>query len=323
MTGYQIPRNRLAWMLAAQAAVIAPHVGRLHVWVCAVCVATAVWRIMVYQGRWSYPGLLVKVTFVLGGLMGIFLSYSKVYGLEPAIALLIIAFVLKLLETNHKRDAYIVILLAYFVAMTEFLFDQTIPTTIYIFITVAMITAALVGLHQTQSHLKPFKTLRTAVVLLGQSLPLMLILFVLFPRIPPLWTVPLQSEVGRTGVTDTMSPGDIALLTQSDGLAFKATFESTPPTFNKLYWRGLVLSEFDGRTWSQDPMLSRSVWRFRHATPNWIANIEYLGNKYQYNIIMEPSQQNWLFSLAMPELPEDRDLVILNDYRIASRRPVA
>ena len=322
MIGYQIPRNSLAWMLAAQIAVIAPHVLRLPVWVTAVCIGCGLWRVMVYQGRWSYPGRWIKVGFVFGGLIGIPLGYQKFYGLEPMVALLIVAFVLKLLEMHHKRDAYIVILLAYFVAITEFLFFQTIPYTIYMFVAVTMITAALIGLHQTKSHLKPMRTFRTAAILLGQSVPLMIVLFVLFPRIPPLWTVPIPSEIGRTGVTDTMSFGDIALLTRSDRLAFKATFEEKPPPFSRLYWRGLVLSEFDGKTWSQDPLLSRSVWRHRQLVPGWVDGIEYLGNEQHYNIILEPTQQNWLFSLAIPELPEDRDLVILHDHRLATRLKV-
>ena len=119
-----------------------------------------------------------------------------------------------------------------------------------------------------------------------------------------------------------MSPGDIALLTQSDSLAFKATFELPPPALSRLYWRGLVLSEFDGKTWTQDPLLRRTVWRHRQKLPGWVDSIEYGGNSLRYDIILEPTQQNWLFSLAMPELPEDRDLVILHDYRIASRLKV-
>jgi transglutaminase-like putative cysteine protease len=277
---------------------------------------------MVYQGRWSYPGRWVKVAFVSVGVVGIPMGFSKFYGLEPAIALLIVAFVLKLLEMHNKRDAYIVILLAYFVAITEFLFFQTIPYTIYMFGAVTMITAALIGLHQTKSHLKPIKTLKTAAVLLGQSVPLMIVLFVLFPRISPLWTVPLPTDVGRTGVTDRMSPGDIALLTQSDGLAFKATFESITPRFSQLYWRGLVLSNFDGKTWTQDRMLSQRPWRYGQRMPAWTSNIEYQGEEYRYEIILEPSQQRWLFSLSVPELPDNRDVVMLHDFRLASRQRV-
>ena len=194
MTAYQIPRNSLAWLLAAQAAVIAPHIGRLPVWVTLVALACIGWRVMVYQGRWSYPGRWTRVLFVLVSVVCIPLSYHKIFGVEPWVAILVLAYVLKLLEMHHQRDAYIVVLLGYFVAMTEFLFDQSIGWSLYVFASVAMITAGLIGLNQTHTHLKPVLTLRTAFVLLGQSLPLMLVLFLLFPRLPPLWTVPMPAD---------------------------------------------------------------------------------------------------------------------------------
>ena len=104
------------------------------------------------------------------------------------------------------------------------------------FFTVVLITTALIGLHQTKNHIHPFRTFKTASILIAQAIPLMIVLFVLFPRISPLWTVPLQAPVGKTGVTDSMSPGDIALLTQSDELAFRVTFEGQVPRNRQLYW---------------------------------------------------------------------------------------
>ena len=242
---YQIPRNSLAFLLLAQVVVVLPHVLRLPVWLTVVCIGCICWRIMVFRGQWSYPPRWVKAGFVVMGFIAVPLGYSTIYGVEPAVALLIVAFALKLLEMYAQRDAFMVVLLAYFVAITQFLFYTTIPWSLYMFGCVVFITAALVGLYQTSSVERPLRTLKTAGVLLGQAVPLMVVLFVLFPRISPLWTVPLPSEIARTGVSDSMSPGDIAALTQSDELAFKATFEGPPPPFSRLYWRGLVLTEFD------------------------------------------------------------------------------
>jgi transglutaminase-like putative cysteine protease len=322
MTGYQIPRNSLAWLLAAQVAVIAPHVVRLPIWVVAVCAGCIFWRVMVYQGRWNYPGRLVKISFVLGGTIGIPLGYRTVLGLEPAVALLVIAYALKLLEMHHKRDAYIVVLLGYFVAMTQFLFYQTISWTLFIFAAVTMITAGLIGLNQTRTHLRPTVTLKTAGLLVAQSLPLMIVLFILFPRVPPLWTVPMPSQVARTGVGDTLSPGDIASLTQSADLAFKVTFDGKVPPSSQLYWRGLVLSRFDGRTWTQEPGFARSPWTTGEEEPAWAGNIERLGRNVSYSVILEPTQRNWLFTLTVPDVPEERDLVLLRDFRLGSRESI-
>ena len=310
-------------MLAAQVAVIAPHAVRLPVWVLAVCAACMGWRVMVYQGRWSYPGRWFKTLLVVSGFAAVPLAYGQVYGVEPAVALLVVAFSLKLLEMHHKRDAYIVILLAYFVCITEFLFEQSIPYAIYIFACVTVITAALVGLHQTQSHLRPLKTFKTSVVLLAQSVPLMIVLFVLFPRISPLWSVPLPNDRAISGVSDTLTPGDLASLAESDELVFKVTFEDSPPAFSDLYWRGLVLTEFDGQSWTQnEPLMTGSIYRYRQATPDWVEEIQYVGRPYSYDVIMEPNFQNWLFSLMMPEVPVDRDYVILRDFRVAAQRKI-
>ena len=318
MTGFQIPRNSLVWMLAAQIAVIVPHVPRLPVWVTLICVGCGLWRVMVYQGRWSYPGRWTKVVFVIAGLVGIGVGYQgRVYGLEPAVALLVIAFVLKLLEMQHKRDAYIVILLGYFVAITEFLFFQSIPYALYILFSVVLITAALIGLNQTQSHRQPLKTLKLAATLMVQSIPMMLVLFVLFPRISPLWTVPLESQAAKSGVTDRMSPGDIASLSLSPELAFKASFNGPVPGPSQLYWRGLVLENYDGKTWTRRTNLTDGIWRDSQTMPVWAKHIERLGNTQSYSIILEPTRQNWLFSLAAADLSANADIAMLDDYTLA------
>lgn len=318
MTGYQIPRNSLAWLLAAQVAVIAPHVGRLPIWVTLVALACIGWRVMVYQGRWNYPGRWTKVLFVLVSVACIPLGYHRILGVEPWVAIMVLAYVLKLLEMHHQRDAYIVVLLGYFVAMTEFLFDQSIGWTLYVFGSVAMITAGLVGLNQTRTHLKPVLTLRTAFVLLGQSLPLMVVLFLLFPRLPPLWTVPMPADVARTGVTDRMSPGDVSRLSRSAALAFKVTFDGPAPPRDQLYWRGLVLTRFDGTTWAQEPGFQSYPWFSGKPAPDWAKDTKRLGDRVSYTVILEPTQQHWLFSLTAPEVPRQQDVVMLRDYRLAS-----
>ena len=318
MTGFQIPRNSLVWLLAAQIAVIAPHAPRLPIWVTLICVGCCLWRVMVYQGRWSYPGRWTKVVFVVAGLIGIGVGYQgRVYGLEPAVALLVVAFVLKLLEMQHKRDAYIVILLGYFVAITEFLFFQSIPYALYTLFAVVLITAALIGLNQTQSHRRPLKTFKLATTLLVQSIPMMLVLFVLFPRISPLWTVPLESQAAKSGVTDRMSPGDIASLSLSPELAFKASFSGAIPGPGQLYWRGLVLENYDGKTWTRRANLTDSIWRNKQSKPVWAKDIERLGSTQSYSIILEPTRQNWLFSLATADLPANADIAMLDDYTLA------
>jgi protein-glutamine gamma-glutamyltransferase len=322
MTGFQIPRNSLVWMLVAQASVIAPHFSRLPYWTIALCFGCVLWRVMVYQGRWSYPRTWVKVFFVILGIVGLALGYGTFLGLDPWVGLLVVMFVLKLLEMHHKKDAYIVILLGYFIALTQFLYDQSIPSTVYIYLSVTLITASLIGVNQTRTHLKPIQTFKKATVLLLQSVPLMVVLFILFPRITPLWTVPLQTDIARTGVTDKMTPGSLSQLTQSDELAFRATFEDEVPPNSQLYWRGLVLSRFDGHTWEQE---DRGLYGRLHrpdVPTNWMDNIELLGDTVNYTVLLEPTNRNWMFSLTMPETIDKKGVGLVRDFRFYSFREI-
>lgn len=323
-TGYQVPRNSLAWMLAAQVAVIAPHATRLVPWILAACGACAIWRIMIYKGRWSYPKRWAKAMFVAGGMIGVPAGYGRhFFRLEPAVALLIVAFVLKLLEMQRKRDAFLVIYLAYFVAATEFLFYQTIPAFIYVSAVVVMITAALIGLNQTLGHHSPLHTLRLSGTLLAQSAPLMIALFIFFPRIGPLWTVPLQTQTGRTGIADRLTLGDIATLTRSPELAFRVTFDGAAPPRNQLYWRGIVMTGFDGRTWTQSRTGygARPIEWANTLDAPWDSLVERRGGAVSYSVILEPTNQNWIFALPTP-VPLTPGIGLVRDFRLYSRLPI-
>lgn len=309
-------------MLLAQAAVIAPHITRLPYWTTALCFGCGLWRVMEYQGRWSYPGRWVKTLFVFLGVIGLTLGYGTFLGVDPWVGLLIMMFVLKLLEMHNQRDGYVLILLAYFVAMTQFLYNQGIPSTLYMMLCVTMITAALVGLNQTRSHLKPLLTFRKASGLLLQSMPLMIVLFVLFPRIPPLWTVPLQSNIGKTGVTDQMRPGDISELTQSDALVFRATFQGDAPLFSQLYWRGIVLSHLKDETWRQEESKLYGPLLRPGQKTSWQNNMELIDSPVKYSVLLEPTNQNWLFSLTMPEVIAKKGVGMVRDFRFYSVRKI-
>ncbi|MGB1141874.1 MAG: DUF3488 domain-containing protein, partial [Halioglobus sp.] len=148
----QIPRNALAWMLLCLFTLVAPHALRLPLWVLAVYVIAAVWRIMVYRGRWSFPGRTVKFLLILSACGGVALSYGSMIGLEPTVALLLTAFALKVLELKQRKDAYVLLFLGYFICITEFLFSQDLLVTLYSFVNVLLITTGLVALHQPGEH---------------------------------------------------------------------------------------------------------------------------------------------------------------------------
>src|SRR5262249_34624273 len=156
---------------------------------------------------------------------------------------------------RSHRDVFVTIFLGYFVALTNFFYSQTIPTGVYTVLTVLVITAALVGFN---ARARPMMdNLGTAAVMLLQAAPVMLLLFFLFPRVQgPLWGMPQDAFGGTTGLSDTMAPGSISNLSQSDAIAFRAKFFGQRPPNAQLYWRGPVLVHFDGRAWrAADPRL--------------------------------------------------------------------
>lgn len=291
----QVPRNALVWIILSQFVLVAPHLGRLPVWVLAVYVSCAVWRFQVYRGQWSLPGRWVKLLLILVGCAGIYLSYGSLLGLEPTVALLLTAFALKLLELVRRQDAYVVLFLGYFICITEFLFSQDLLVVLYSLLAVLLVTTALVALHQPGENRLRLRSLRTAGVMLAQAFPLMLVLFFLFPRIGPLWTVPLKSHAAKTGVSDFMSPGDISRLSQSDEVAFRVQFDGEIPPRSQLYWRGLVFSRLEGDTWSS--LQYYDVPSSERRPPG----ISPPGDPLRYTVLMRPTQQNWLYGLHYAE----------------------
>ena len=291
--GRQIPRNTLALLMIAQALVMLPHAWQVAPWIIAVGFFCGVWRTLVYQGRWQFPNPWVKASIVVLSMIGIFLSQSGGFTLEGAAAFLVLTYGLKLVEMKSRRDAVIVILLSYFTIATEFVFNQTMAVAVYEFVVLIVVTAAMVGLYQLPMESNPVRSLRVAAGLTMQAVPLMVILFLFFPRIAPLWTVPLPG-VAKSGITDRMKPGDIASLIQSDDIAFRVEFAGAIPPPRMLYWRGLVYSRFDGATWIANRRNPPGAALYTESKP-------YI----QYAVLLEPTGEKWLFGLdlASPETP--------------------
>lgn len=307
-----IPRNSLAWLLTAQIVVLLPHLPRLPLWVTVIGVGCALWRVQIQRMRWAYPGIIFKTLGIVAIGAGVWLTERTLIGLDAAVMLLLLLFMFKLLEMRNPRDAIVVIYLGFFIVATAFLFDQSILLALYQLFSLLVLVAALVGLQQTAGRNDPSRALRTGSVLLLQAVPLMLVLFFLFPRIGPLWSVDTPGGRATTGLAESMAPGDIADLARSSELAFRVQFDEEIPVHDTLYWRALTLSSFDGRRWSHLDFASR-------AEPgNW----EPLGEPMSYQVTTRATQQPWVFSLR-GATTEDERLVLTRDFMLRSRRPLS
>lgn len=321
---FQIPRNSMVWLLVAMFAGIGPHLQRLPLWLTLVCLLCGVWRVMVYRSRWRLPGTAIKVMLVVAGCGAVFVHYGRLFGPDAGTALLILGFCFKLVETHSRRDAFIVVILGYFVVATGFLFSQSMLSAAYMLLVSLMVTAALIGLNQSAGAHDPWRTARQALRLVLLSLPLMLVLFLLVPRLGPMWAFSPNSGAAKTGLSERVSPGDIAQLSQSSELAFRVTFDGDMPPMSERYWRALTLSHYDGRSWSR----SGQDWD-RPPLAQWgasanqnrseIARIE--GEPYRYQVIMSPTDQPWLFALDAAT-SQTHDVGYSRDHRLVKRTPV-
>jgi len=305
-----IPRISLIWLLIAQVLVIIPHLVHLPLWIIGLWLVCAGWRVQIYRMRAGYPNGWAKALLMLLAGFGVFFSRGSLIGLEAGIVLLVAAFILKLVEMRNRRDALVLILLGFFTVVTSYLFDDSLLAAFYSLLPVCALLAALIGLQQSLFAEQPLATLRLSATMLLQALPLMLLIFVFFPRIDPLWTMPLMSGKALSGLSDSMTPGDIAELSRSDALAFRASFNGPVPPQDKLYWRALTMERFDGRRWSQ------ATSRELASAPAW----QKQGVPWRYSIVMRPTDRQWLFAmdLAQTDLPGAR---LLGDFSL--RAPAA
>ena len=301
--------RHLLWLLAGLALVVAPHTPRLPWWLNLIALILVIWRIYLGWRELALPKKWLLALFVLGGVFSVYFTYRTIFGRDSGVALLVLFLSLKLLEMHGPRDAIVLILLSYFLALTNFFYSQTIPTAGLMFAAVLVNSASLVNFAANGRELRA--NLKTAAVLLAQAVPVMLILFFLFPRVQgPLWGLPQDAYSGVTGLSNSMSPGLISRLSQSDAIAFRVKFEKAPPPRPQLYWRGPVFWHFDGRT-----------WRPGDFRPFGQIKFEASGAPYDYEVTLEPHNYNWLFALELAsKVPPNAS--ITTDYLLLARTAV-
>jgi transglutaminase-like putative cysteine protease len=287
----------------------APHALRLPWWVTLLAGAMLAWRSWAAWRNERLPRRWLLTVLVLCGMVAIYLNYRTIIGRDAGVALLVLFLSLKLMETRTRRDAVIVTFLCYFLALTNFFYSQTVATAALMLATVITLTASLVAVHGPQRPLR--EGARLAAVLLAQGVPVMVITFFLFPRVQgPMWGVPVDPFGATSGLSDSMTPGNISLLSQSDAIAFRASFDGRAPERKLLYWRGPVFWQFDGRT-----------WRAGDAPISEFARFEPVGSPVFYTVTLEPHERQWLFALDMPaRVPPGA--AATGDFQLLARRPV-
>jgi transglutaminase-like putative cysteine protease len=281
----------LPWTLAALFVSIAPHVPFLPFWITGAFLSCAGWRYLVERRRRALPAAWMRAALALGCFLGVFATYSSISGVGPGSALLTIMAALKLLETRRRRDQFVLLFLSIFLVMSSLLREQYIWSMPYMLGSVFIILTAWLRMAAGASQTAR-QSFATGARMLAYAAPLAIVMWVFFPRIAtPFWAVPIDTSRAASGLSDTMSPGDISSLSLSDSVAFRVSFAGPIPEPRDRYWRGLVLTRFNGRTWTgREPSISRFARD----------QIEPRSGRVDYEITLEPTRQQWLFALDVP-----------------------
>ncbi len=303
--------STMAWLLTALLLAAAPHASKLPIWLSGLFVVSICWRLAIAMGFAPFPNRWLLMAATIGTALATVVDYGMLIGPESGTALLVGMSGLKLLETRDRRDCGLAVLLGYLLVVTWFFHAQEVQAGLYLVASVTVLTCALVAGATVDRNASWRDPIRPALILLVQALPFAFLLFLLVPRIHgPLWALPNQGDAGITGIDDSMTPGAIARLAESSRVAFRTRFGGAPPGREKLYWRGPVLTRFDGRTWTRGaPSIAGS--------PGY----QPLSKAVEYSVILEPHGQRWLFALDLPSKAPAR-ATLNREYELLWQTPI-
>jgi len=312
---FTINTSQLWALLLGIQLVAAPFYWRIPLTVIMTVAIYTFWVSMIALNRTRQPGKFVRVMLLLLTLAVMTVSYGTLLGREAGTGFLILLSFLKLFEISSKRDIYILVYLNYFLIASNFFHTQSPWVAVYVFVVVIYLTSLLILFSDRLATIVWQQRMRIAARIILQATPLMLILFVLFPRIPgPLWGLPKDADTAVTGLSEDMSPGSMSSLIQSDEVAFRVRFEEAPPPHEAMYWRGPVFSQYDGQTWT-------AGFTSKRATPNLQASADDSGHM-KYTVTLVPHQRNWLFALEYPVQLENSGYRLTREMQLLNKRNI-
>lgn len=278
------------FMLVVIAWVVLPQVSHLPLWCSLLAAAVLLWRgwlavtLRPLPSRWW---LLAALVVTLGATL---FTHKTLLGRDAGVTLIVVLLALKTLELRAKRDAFVVFFLSFFTMLTNFFFSQSLVTAAAMLVAMLGLLTALVNAHMPVGKPPLLQAAKTAgwMALLGA--PIMAVLFVLFPRMAPLWGVPGDAMTGRSGLSATMQVGNIASLALDDSVAMRIRFDGPAPQRSDLYFRGPVLTTFNGIDWR--PLQSTLPARMQLPT-----DLQVSGPAVKYQVTLLPNQRPWLLTL--------------------------
>ena len=286
------------FLLGVIALVVLPQTPNLPLWCTLAAAAVLLYRGYLAVKTRPLPGVWLRMGLPLLALPAAFASHGTLLGRDAGVTLVVVLLALKTLELRARRDAFVIFFLGFFAMLTNFFYSQSLLTAVAMMLALLGLLTALVNAHLPVGKPSLWLAGKTAggMVLLGA--PIMLVLFLLFPRLAPLWGSPTDAMTGRSGLSNSMTVGNIASLALDSSVAMRIRFEGAPPPQRELYFRGPVLSAFDGREWRAP----RNNLAARYGVR---ANLQVAGPPVNYEVTLEPTSRPWLFLMEAVETPPE------------------
>lgn len=319
-----LTRSSVLWFSVAFILTILPQLFIfLPVWVAVIFAVCFVWRIQIFRMKMGYPNGIVKFAIIAAILSTLFVTKGNFLNTEGCTILFMAIYGMKFVESKTVRDGYILGCIGFIALASTYLFENSAYLFIFSLLIFVTLIAALTGLQQLGYGIYSRKALLwNAIKIMGISLPLMAILFVIFPRFPsmlPNMQKGDEKTQAQTGVSNKMEPGSIAELANSEKHILWAEFTQTVPQTKDLYWRSLTLDQFDGRAWNQSQS-SQMFFPPRYKINNRIG-------EQSYSVIFDPSYQKYLATLDLSIIDNDqsartRAILSYSDFRFEYDRPI-
>src|SRR6266403_2078080 len=301
-------RRDVAILLVAVLIAVAPHFLHLPWWSTALTCLLWFWRAWLTIARQPPPGRIAMVPLLVTATVLVWLQHGSIIGHEAGVNLLVLLIALKLLELRTRRDLNLVVFLTFFVQITLFLYQQDLLVALLSVCTTLLLFFILLSINLAETDLTAARKASLVLRIFAKAVPLTVTLFLLFPRLQvPLFAFAGAELSSSTGLSESMSPGSINRLVESDAVALRAQFDGSIPAPDRLYWRGPVFGRFDGRTWSghSHRALSRIDPVLVRVDPK---------SAIEYTVTMEATRRNWIIALELPLVIESADFqYVLSD----------
>jgi transglutaminase-like putative cysteine protease len=288
------------FLLGVIAWVILPQIDRLPLWCSLMAGAVLLWRGVLAWGSRPLPSRWWLLALLALATAGTWMSYRTLLGRDAGVTFIVVLLALKTLEMRARRDAFVIFFLGFFTMLSNFFFSQSLLTAAAMVVALLGLLTALVNSHMPVGRPPLMQAARTAAWMALAGAPIMAALFMLFPRIAPLWGLPGDAMSGRSGLSGQMQVGTIASLALDDSIAMRIRFEGATPPQSDMYFRGPVFSSFDGKEWR--PLRSAFPQRMQLQP-----DLAVQGPAYSYQVTLAANNRPWLMVLdATPQAPEIR-----------------